>query len=128
LHERELQLIGKVKSNSTTVQKLGMSLPIAAEESLTSAYAELNDLHSKLRHAEKLCAQLQINEEGVQKLKEKLSKVEVNVQEMEEKLIAPEWTVQRLASEISKVELCLSQKEREATLRQKNHFSDPISQ
>jgi hypothetical protein len=28
-------------------------------------------------------------------------------------LIAPEWTVQRLASEISKVELCLSQKERE---------------
>ncbi len=86
-------MIGNVKSNSTTVQKLGMSLPIAAEESLTSAYAELNDLHSKLRHAEKLCAQLQIDEEAVQKLKEKLSKVEVNVQEMEENLIVPEWTV-----------------------------------
>jgi chromosome segregation ATPase len=67
-----------------------------------------------------LCAQLQINEEVVQKLKEKLSKAEANVQEMEEKLIAPEWTVQRLASEISKVELCLSQKEREAALLQKN--------
>ncbi len=46
-------------------------------------------------------------------MKDKLSKAEANVQEMEEKLIAPEWTVQRLASEISKVELCLSQKERE---------------
>ncbi len=88
LHERELQLIGEVESNSTTVQKLGMSLPVAAEESLTSAYVELNDLHSKLRHAEKLCAQLQINEEAIQKLKEKLSKAEANVQEMEEKLIA----------------------------------------
>ncbi len=113
-------MIGEVESNSTIVQKLGMSLPVAAEENLTSAYAELNDLHSKLRHAEKLCAQLQINEEAVQKLKEKLSKAEANVQEMEEKLIAPEWTVQRLASEISKVELCLSQKEREAALLQKN--------
>jgi hypothetical protein len=128
LHERELQLIEEVESNSTTVQKLGMSLPVAAEENLTSAYAELNDRHSKLRHAEKLCAQLQINEETVQKLKEKLSKAEANVQEMEENLIAPEWTVQRLASAISKVELCLSQKEREATLLQKNQFSDLISQ
>ncbi len=53
LHERELQLIGEVENNSTIVQKLGMSIPVAAEESLTSAYAELNDLHSKLRHAEK---------------------------------------------------------------------------
>jgi hypothetical protein len=128
LHERELQSIGEVESNSTTVQKLGMSLPVAAEESLTSAYVELNDLHSKVRHAEKLCAQLQINEEAVQKLKEKLGKAEANVQEMEEKLIAPEWTMQRLASEISKVELCLSQKEREAALLQKNQFSDLISQ
>jgi hypothetical protein len=75
-----------------------------------------------------LCAQLQINEEAVQKLKEKLSKAEAIVQEMEENLIAPEWTVQRLASEISKVELCLSQKEREAALLQKNQFSDLISQ
>jgi cob(I)alamin adenosyltransferase len=75
-----------------------MSLPVAPEESLKSAHAELNDLHSKLRHAEKLCAQLQINEEAVQKLKEKLSKAQANVQEMEEKLIAPEWTVQRLTS------------------------------
>jgi hypothetical protein len=56
LHERELQLIREVESNNTIVQKLGMSLPVAAEENLTSAYAELNDLHSKLRHAEKLCA------------------------------------------------------------------------
>jgi hypothetical protein len=48
LHERELQLIREVESNSTTVQKLGMSLEVA-EESLASAYAELNDLHSKLR-------------------------------------------------------------------------------
>jgi len=126
LHERELQLIREVESNSTTVQKLGMSLEVA-EESLASAYAELNDLHSKLRHAEKLCAQLQINEEAVQKLKEKLSKAEANVQEMEEKLIASEWTVQQLASEISKVKLCLSQKEREAALLQ-NQFSDLISQ
>jgi hypothetical protein len=47
-----------------------------------------------------LCAQLQINEEAVQKLKEKLSKAEANVQEMEEKWITLEWTVQRLASEI----------------------------
>jgi cob(I)alamin adenosyltransferase len=70
------------------VQKLGTSLPVAAKESLTSAYAELNDLHSKLRHAEKLCAQLRINKEAVQQLKEKLSKAEANVQEMEEKLIA----------------------------------------
>jgi hypothetical protein len=105
-----------------------MSLPVAPEESLTSAHAELNDLHSKLRHAEKLCARLQINEEAVQKLKEKLSKAEANVQEMEEKLIALEWTVQRLAGEISKVELCLSQKEREAALLQKHQFSDLISQ
>ncbi len=45
LHERELQLIREVESNSnTTAQKLGMSLPVAAEESLTSAYAELKDL------------------------------------------------------------------------------------
>jgi hypothetical protein len=101
---------------------------VAAEESLTSTYAELNDLHSKLQHAKKLCAQLQINEEVVQKLKEKLSKAQANVQEMEEKLIAPEWTVQRVASEISKVELCLSQKERESALLQKNQFSDLISQ
>ncbi len=86
-------MIGEVESNNTIVQKLGMSLPVAAKESLTSAYAELNDLHNKLRHAKKLCALLQINEEAVQKLKEKLSKVEANVQEMEEKLIAPEWTV-----------------------------------
>jgi chromosome segregation ATPase len=86
------------------VQKLGMSLPVVAEESLTSAYAKLKDLHSKLRHAEKLCAQLQINKEVVQKLKEKLSKAKANVQEIEEKLIAPEWTMQRLASEILKVE------------------------
>ncbi len=70
------------------MQKLGTSLPVAAKESLTSAYAELNDLHSKLRHAEKLCAQLRINKEAVQQLKEKLSKAEANVQEMEEKLIA----------------------------------------
>jgi hypothetical protein len=56
-----------------------MSLPVADEESLTSAYAKLNDLHSKLRHAEKLCAQLHINEEVVQKLKEKLSKAQANV-------------------------------------------------
>ncbi len=126
LHERELQLIREVESNSNTVQKLGMSLEVA-EENLASAYAELNDLHSKLRHAEKLCAQLQINEEAVQKLKEKLSKAEANVQEMEEKLIASEWTVQQLASEISKVKLCLSQKEREAALLQ-NQFSDLISQ
>ncbi|CAM6059910.1 unnamed protein product [Sphagnum tenellum] len=96
LHERELQLIREVESNSTTVQKLGMSLEVA-EESLASAYAQLNDLHSKLRQAEKLCAQLQINKEAVQKLKEKLSKAEANVQEMEEKLIASEWTVQQLA-------------------------------
>ncbi len=31
LHERELQLIGEVESNSTAVQKLGTSLPVAAE-------------------------------------------------------------------------------------------------
>ncbi|CAN5977108.1 unnamed protein product [Sphagnum jensenii] len=126
MHERELQLIREVKSNSTTVQKLGISLEVT-EESLASAYAQLNDLNSKLRHAEKLCAQLQINKEAVQKLKEKLSKAEANVQEMEEKLIASEWTVQQLASEISKVKLCLSQKEREAALLQ-NQFSDLISQ
>ncbi len=65
LHERELQLIGELESNSTTVQKLGMSLSVVAEENLTSAHAEFNDPHSKLRHAEKLCAQLQINEEAV---------------------------------------------------------------
>jgi hypothetical protein len=131
LHERELQLIREVNSNSTAVQKLGTSLPVAAEESLTSTYAELNDLHSKLRHAEKLCAQLWINEEAVQKLKEKLSKAEANVQEMEEKLIAllqsglcNHWQVR---SQL-KVELCLSQKEREATLLQKIQFSDLISQ
>jgi hypothetical protein len=47
---------------------------------------------------------------------------------MEEKLIAPEWTMQRLASEISKVELCLSQKEREAASLQKHQFSDLINQ
>jgi hypothetical protein len=62
-----------------------------------------------LRHAEKLCARLQINEEAIQKLKEKLSKAEPNVQEMEE-------------------ELCLGQKEREAALLQKHLFSDLISQ
>jgi hypothetical protein len=39
-----------------------------------------------LRHAKKLCAQLHINEEAIQKLKEKLSKAEPNVQEMEEKI------------------------------------------
>jgi hypothetical protein len=62
-----------------------------------------------LRHVEKLCAWLQINEEAIQKLKEKLSKAKPNVQEME-------------------VELCLSQKEREAALLQKHMFSDLISQ
>ncbi len=36
--------------------------------------------------------------------------------------------MQRLASEISEVELCLSQKEREAALLQKHLFSDLISQ
>jgi hypothetical protein len=58
LHEKELQLIGEVESNNTIVQKLGMSFLVAAEENLTSAYAELNNFHNKLRHAEKLCAQL----------------------------------------------------------------------
>jgi hypothetical protein len=86
-----------------------MSLPVTLEESLTSAHAELNDLHSELRHAEKLCARLQINKKAIQKLKEKLSKAEPNVQEME-------------------VELCFSQKEREAALLQKHSFSDLISQ
>jgi hypothetical protein len=36
--------------------------------------------------------------------------------------------MQRLAGEISKVELCLTQKEREVALLQKHQFSDLINQ
>ncbi|CAM6077757.1 unnamed protein product [Sphagnum tenellum] len=126
VHAKELDILELKKDNKKLTIVRGPGLDVA-EESLTSTYAELNDLHSKLQHAKKLCAQLQINEEAVQKLKEKLSKAQANVQEIEEKLIAPEWTVQRLASEISKVELCLGQKERESALLQKNQFSDLVS-
>jgi len=79
LHERELQLIGEVESNSTAVQKLGTSLPVAAEAQSYICICGTQRSPQQVTTCREVVRPATDQRGGRSKLKEKLSKAEDNV-------------------------------------------------